>query len=455
LPSGSEDRRYVVAAALVSFAVFSFFFAGHYAVRDNMHRIAWSKALLDSGSHDISPYVPEAERSIYGVGQTLLHIPFVAFSRFLEARLGLAVEMPLNMTLYLLNGVAGVVVFYWFLRRHGRSSREAFSGSMIAGLATIWLPYTKVEHGEPIIVTLLLAAWLLASRAPVTAGLLGGLTLTIRIDSLLWLALAVIISETTWKEKFRIGLGIVPGLALTLWSNWVRTGSPLSSGYQPDFVNPMLVGIYGQLFSAGKSVFLFAPLLLLFFPAVRELFRKPPTRRLAFWAVSLFAAQILFYSRWWAWGGEDAWGPRFLLPAMMVGQLVVLLSSFWNRRLLVALVTLSLGIHLLAAIIGPHTSLITGYLRQPMKSDITLVREQKTPITYDDIRFNPKYSQITQTWQLFALRIFGLRIEYADNTHIGTPFTLVGSSWIESFDPPLRREEVPIDLLWYQVLVKN
>ena len=454
-PADARDhRRFALAAVLVSFAIFSFGFAGHYSVRDNMHRLAWTKALLDTGSHEISAYVPDAKFSIYGIGQTLLHVPLVLASRLLERITGSSVEMVINMTLYLINGVVGVLLFYLILRRYGREPRASLAGSLLLGVATIWFPYTKVEHGEPIVVTLILAVWLLASRHPLLGGLIGGFAIAIRLDSLLWLGVTIFFAEASRRQKALAAAGTVPGILLTIWSNWVRTGSPVSSGYQPDFVNPLSVGVYGLLFSAGKSIFLFAPILVLYIAAARDLWRAESTRNLVRWSAALLVIQILFYARWWAWGGEDAWGPRFLILSMMVGQIVVVTSRVAMTKTFAALAAVSFAIHLMAVIIGPHTSLVTGYLRQPMIEDIMLTREHSSPVTYDDIRFNPKYSQVTQTWQLLCLRLFGVRIEYADNTHVGTPYTLIGSSWIESFDPPLRRDEVPIDLLWY-VLLKN
>lgn len=450
-----EDRRFGAAAAVISLFVFALCFAGHYSVRDNIHRLAWARTLLESGSHDISAHVPGVRYSMYGIGQTILHVPFLFVSQSLERIFGSSPEMAINMTPYLLNGVAGVFLFYLFLRRYGRTPREAFAGSLILGIATIWFPYTKVEHGEPLVVTLMLAAFLVASRAPLAAGLIGGFSIAIRLDSVLWLSLTILFSPSTWKQKLRMTLGTLPGVLLMMWSNQVRTDSWFRSGYQPDFVNPMFTGVYGLLFSSGKSVFLFAPILILFVFAARETWRNPALRHLVLWTAALFGGQILFYSRWWAWGGEDAWGPRFLLLSMMAGQILVLISGLYKTRAFKLLVAVSFVIHLLPVLIGPHTSLVIGYLRKPMKNEIMLVDERLGPITYEDIRFNPKYSQITQTWQLLRLKVLGTRTEYSKNTHVGTPYTLVGTSWIESFDPPLTREEVPIDLLWYNVLRKR
>lgn len=109
------------ASAVISLGVFALAFAGHYSVRDNMHRLAWARSLLESGSHDISAYIPGVRYSMYGIGQTLLHVPFLLVSQWVERIFGSSPEMAINMTPYLLNGVAGVLVCYMAGWRSARS----------------------------------------------------------------------------------------------------------------------------------------------------------------------------------------------------------------------------------------------------------------------------------------------------------------------------------------------
>jgi hypothetical protein len=74
----------------------------------------------------------------------------------------------------------------------------------------------------------------------------------------------------------------------------------------------MLQGLYGLLLSHGKSLFVYNPFLLLAIPGAVALWRRDraTTALLAVLAV----ARPLFYSRWSAWYGGVAWGPRFLMP---------------------------------------------------------------------------------------------------------------------------------------------
>jgi hypothetical protein len=222
-------------------------------------------------------------------------------------------------------------------------------------------------------------------------------------------------------------------LLLTGASNYLRTGSALNSGYEIDFSTPILTGLYGFLFSAGKSVFLFSPLMLLYPAAVGKLWSDSARRRLVVWSLLLFGAQLLVYSKWWDWSGDDAWGPRFLVTATVVCLAVVAASEYVHSRWFALLAVAGLIVQVPPLLIGPHNSLMAVHLRNPTKVDPNT--HLRPPITLDDIRFNPQYSQITATFEMLLFKASDGRLE-------------ASSSFIKSFDPPLRPKEIPIDILW-------
>jgi len=111
---------------------------------------------------------------------------------------------------------------------------------------------------------------------------------------------------------------VVLACLIILGLNRVRYGSPFSTGYetQPEgiqFINPLLVGLYGFLFSIGKGLFFFSPPLVLFFFAIRRFVRQAPP---AGWAcVVLVATLLLIHSKWINWAGGWCWGPRHIFMA--------------------------------------------------------------------------------------------------------------------------------------------
>jgi hypothetical protein len=415
--------------------VYLVFFGGHYVMGDHVYRMAWAKSLLDHGSHDISAYVPGTQHSVYGIGHSVLHIPFLLLARGIKATSGISCEGPLAMLVYVLNGALGVSLVNVILQSVGVGARQALWRSLAIGIASVWFPYTKLEYGESLVTTLVLLMWYTAPRRPVLAGLIGGMAITIRMDALLWTGITAMASPVTRREKAKVVLGLVPGICITAWSNWLRTGLIHTAGYEAGFVNPLYIGVCGMLVSAGKSMFLFSPLLLLFLPAVRACLRNPSTRNLASWSVALLCTQVIFFGCWWDWSGDDAWGPRFVILSTMAAQIVIAASPLASGMAFKVLVLLGLLAQLPPVLMGPHTSLMLNHAAQPQKADIYL--RSRSPITLDDVRFHPRYSQVTATFELLGLKAFGARPSAHDQR-------LTGSSWLESFDPPL----VPTDLAW-------
>ena len=111
---------------------------------------------------------------------------------------------------------------------------------------------------------------------------------------------------------------------ITGFYNYYRFGDFFESGYMKThpsgtahgFITPFHIGFYGLLFSAGKSVFLYCPLLILFFFIRKKLpenFKSPYS-----FAATIFFFHIILFSKWLYWaGGITVWGPRFLVPAIL------------------------------------------------------------------------------------------------------------------------------------------
>jgi hypothetical protein len=128
-------------------------------------------------------------------------------------------------------------------------------------------------------------------------------------------AAAVLVAADAW---FRQGQLLTVSYLTT--DQGVRTVLPFSG--RPGFSYPLLFGMLSILLSFGKGLFFFAPGLLI--PARRLLTQAAP----ALWSVqvlwlSFLAGLVLVYSRWWAWYGGFAWGPRFFLFASLPASLAL------------------------------------------------------------------------------------------------------------------------------------
>lgn len=91
-------------------------------------------------------------------------------------------------------------------------------------------------------------------------------------------------------------------------------------------------GIYGQLFSVGRSVFLYSPLLLIIIFFWHKIDKKIKPEFIAFLTLSVI--YIYFYASQYSlgrpdqgyagfWHGESSWGPRYLTPLIPFGMLIV------------------------------------------------------------------------------------------------------------------------------------
>jgi hypothetical protein len=95
----------------------------------------------------------------------------------------------------------------------------------------------------------------------------------------------------------------------------VRFGDPFTTGYEGETFNTVpLLGMIGMLVSPGKSVFLYAPPMILsglLFPRFR---RKQPIYANTLLLMTITC--LVYFGAWWAWHGGWVWGPRFLVPLM-------------------------------------------------------------------------------------------------------------------------------------------
>ena len=108
----------------------------------------------------------------------------------------------------------------------------------------------------------------------------------------------------------------------------------------PGFSYPLLLGILSNLFSFGKSVFLFNPFLIYLFIG---------NYKYKFYMLVGFLVTLLIYSKWWSWYGGYSFGTRFyiifVIPSIYVFILYVQKEGL-TRKLLGA------GVLMLAAWVG-------------------------------------------------------------------------------------------------------
>jgi hypothetical protein len=267
--------------------------------------------------------------SKYGIGLSLLLAPLWGLQLHTHPNgatwLGLANPLLLVGTTVLIAKTG--LALRW------RTSTAVLSALAFA-LLTMAPMYSTEFFAEPGVTfgaTLALYGFVEWPRESTRAGLLVGLGVAIavvfRADSLLLVtpivpALALHggfrVPRAIWLRRIA-GLAVPIGAAVawTLAYDRIRFGNPLSFGYNGPydrlgFSTPLLHGIAVLLWSPGKSLFVYSPILLVALPGLWFLARTH--RPVAIAVVLLCVVRVCFVARWWTPEGGEAWGPRFLLP---------------------------------------------------------------------------------------------------------------------------------------------
>lgn len=96
----------------------------------------------------------------------------------------------------------------------------------------------------------------------------------------------------------------------------------------------------GLLFSPGKGIIFYAPILLLFVFVYRRPLKEIELEEII--CLSLFLVAVLFYSFFSIWSGGGAWGPRYLLPVLPFGLIVLAKNDYFRLKKINFLFVLSL-----------------------------------------------------------------------------------------------------------------
>jgi 4-amino-4-deoxy-L-arabinose transferase-like glycosyltransferase len=286
-------------------------------------------------------------RAPYGTAQAVLVLPWHFAGRMLRAMLpgiparskDLVLDAVVASSSATFAALAAALAFL-IICRLGIEVRAALWAALVIALATPLFAYSAWFFSEPLVAALLLAAALvlftgeagapISTKAAAIAGIFLGVALWVRPSHIIaapvfFLALLVRDSKKGLAAAFTLAVvvGIFGGAYLV--RNEIYFGNPFEFGY-PDvaeggrhlntFRTPLATGLFGFLFSPGKSVFLFAPPIVLAIAGVRRLWKRDAG--LAFVAAGLPLIYLLFFARYTQWDGGYCVGPRYLVPALVV-----------------------------------------------------------------------------------------------------------------------------------------
>jgi hypothetical protein len=299
-----------------------------------------------------------------------------------------------------------------FLRRLGYRDGVSLGTALAFGLATMAWPYARYLFSESLAgLALIFSAYSLLlyrdrrrSVSLLWAGTGLGVALLARLNNaiagiflgLLLLAYLWGHHGRDWRSWFKplvlFGLPVVAALVIAGWYNWLRFGSPLTTGYLPEerFATPFFEGFYGLTFSPGKGLFWYNPILLAALVGWPAFYRRIRQRAEAVLVAAIVLSTIAFYASWYLWWAGHGWGPRFLVAALpfAILPLAPVLEAGARRRgvaiALGAVVALSVLIQLLGVSVDFNLYL------EDVQAELGLYH----PVTL----FNPAYSPLLRQW---------------------------------------------------------
>jgi hypothetical protein len=339
--------------------------------------------------------------SKYGIGHSLLAVAPLALAHFVNKTTGIRCEAALYTLMFVVNGALFLALLAFYLA-HFYPSRSVWITALIAGLATTWWPYTKMDFSEPLTLTIAFLGFVLMRFGrPFTGMLIAAFTLAIRADSIAIVGPLVVwylLANRSVRACVQMAVAIAPSIALVLLGNYVRYHSLLDHGYADErFSNPLLVGVYGMLLSSGKSILLFSPPLLLGLLGWKAFAARPRTHSDAWLFLTIWVAQVMLFAKWWDWSSDDAWGVRFLIPGVLL-MCIPMVAILDRRALVIPVVAAGIAVQLLGVLVSPLDFVMLLRAQQFQREALYVGGHNR--VDFEDLRFNPSYNQILGNWIL-------------------------------------------------------
>ena len=400
----------------IHLALFLFFFSvyvltgqGSIQSADGKIMFLLTQAMVENQSVSFSEIVslsdtPGPQYSKYGLGISVLAIPFYLFGKLLSFLLGieasLATQFTVSMINAMLTALSCLMVFRIATERFEFTLRIGLFLALGFGLSTIAWYYSEDFMSEPATTFFLLSAvyWVTgkdrATRDLLWAGTFLALAVSCRLAALVVIPGFIFYQWMVWAESaekdikqlvmdlLRPAIPVVAVLMLIMIYNYLRFGGPLETGYEK-ISGRFLLGFFGILFSPGKSLFLFNPLTL--FGCLAFMFFLREQRKTALLFGWLVVSHLVLFSFWHSWQGGMSWGPRLMLVVL---PYLILPIGFLLRE------------HKQAVKIPVLLALVVGILIQLPSVTVNVARyyyemsRDFGSLGHDQILFSPEYSQL-------------------------------------------------------------
>lgn len=377
------NKAFLIAYFLFSFFFFTFFASGIVDSQDGLQYLAIARRIY----YDRTFEMPDADYPLEnihmsvtknsegkrysptGLGFTLSLLPAVVVEDIFLRTAGedpieafpLQSDWPVLLVASMTNAFWGalfVSILFLYLKSFNISQNHSAILAFLLTISTNIFPYTKHVFAHMMFLTCMLATFYFIRRyglykkrinlffAGVSFGLLiisynPFFLLTVPAMGIYHLLLTKRPFYFSWFKELAkdtaVGFtGVLPFFLLYRWFNSVRFGMGSATGYGEGGIPlptlpPLYVifdGGWNVLFSAGRSIFLFSPLLLLiilFWHKIPRQKLKPELTAFSiqFFIFYYFVATLMGGVDYLLWHGDSSWGPRYMLP-ILPGFLVII-----------------------------------------------------------------------------------------------------------------------------------
>jgi hypothetical protein len=334
--------------------------------------------------------------SPFGIGQSLYNVPFYVAARVLHRSLHLRIGKSdtiekAGVALGSAVASAGTVwLVYLFAFRLTGDLNAALLTALGCGFGTLVWPYSKFGFNQALTAACLTGglytAWTALrtnrERLFIASGLWLAWTFLTRHEMALvagtialWAAFdAAKPDARTVRRLVYMGVPLAAALVFWLVYNTWRFGNPLDTGDlglasvdDQRFVlgASTIFGVAGLLFSPGRSVFIYAPLVVVGLTSLGALAQRD--KRLATLIGICLAEGLMLYGSLRYWDGLRAYGPRYLVP--LIPLAILPLSTRWIRasprvRRLVIAVTVVSGMFQLPGVLVDYSKVSVEHAKQ-------------------------------------------------------------------------------------------
>jgi len=294
-----------------------------------------------------------APRSAWPFGHGLMIAPWSAAGHWLARLPGMPRDISdlvisaatcwSNATYAAVTATALFLIFFQIAGEMAGRQRLAMVCSLVVAFATPLFVYSGWLYSEPVTAALFVTAALLlfgtGREAGLPCALAGGLLLGFSIHVrpanmvtvLIFIAASVFLNREDDEKgyAYRTAAILVCVMAVSgalylarnhlFFGNAFDFGVPATAENGKDIEswhNPLWRGVVGFLFSPGKSVFLFCPPMILGILGLPHLWRR--NRALTVLAAAAPVCNLILYSFRTQWEGSYCYGPRYLLPGLML-----------------------------------------------------------------------------------------------------------------------------------------